>query len=120
MPTASLPKGSALGIPDPHLGMGRPGHAAGREAGQEEASRAPATVRGNEEKQLQSAPEARPGKTLQLELTQRTFQTLRPRCPASVFFTAIRVTRLSKGQQLARVSRKLVWPQAGIGATLTS
>ncbi|XP_057362708.1 uncharacterized protein LOC130684778 [Manis pentadactyla] len=39
------------------------------------------------------------------------------RSPAS---RAIRVTSLSKGQQLARVSRKLVWHQAGIGATLTS
>jgi hypothetical protein len=30
------------------------------------------------------------------------------------------VTSLSKGQQLARVSRKLAWHWAGIGATLTS
>lgn len=36
------------------------------------------------------------------------------------FLTAIRVTSLSKGQQLASVSRKLVWHGAGIGATLMS
>lgn len=70
---------SALGFPVPHLDSGR-------EARREAASRVPATVRGNEEKQLQAAPEARPGKTLQLELTQRTFQTLQPRCPVSIFF----------------------------------
>lgn len=70
------------------------------------------------------SPTSEAWKTLQLERTQRTFQTLQPRCPMSdfffFFFTAIRVTSLSKGQQLARASRKLVWHQAGIGATLTS
>lgn len=113
MPMLGLSIDSALGIPVAHLGSGR-------EVGREEASRVPARIRGNGEKQLQSAPEGRPGKTLQLELTQRTFQILQPRCPVLFFFflnTAIRVTSLSKGQQLARVSRKLVWHGAGIIAT---
>lgn len=114
MPMLGLSVDSALGIPVAHLGSGR-------EVGREEASRVPASIRGNGEKQLQSAPEGRPGKTLQLEQTQRTFQILQSRCPVLFFFfffnTAIRVTSLSKGQQLARVSRKLVWHGAGIIAT---
>lgn len=124
MPTQEIPMlclsmDSALGIPVAHLGSGR-------EVRREEANQIPASIRGNGEKQLQSAPEGRPGKTLQLELTQRTFQILKPRCPVLFFLaffflllfnTAIRVTSLSKGQQLARVSRKLVWHGAGIIAT---
>lgn len=79
-------QGLCPGCPGPRLGVGRPGYTVGREAGREEASPAPATVRGNEERQLQSAPAAGPGMALQLERTQRTFQTLQPRCPGSFFF----------------------------------
>ena len=79
-------QGLCPGCPGPHLGVGRPGYTVGREAGREEASPAPATVRGNEERQLQSAPGAGPGTGLQLERRQRTFQALQPRCPGSFFF----------------------------------
>lgn len=84
MPTQEIPMlclsmDSALGIPVAHLGSGR-------EVRREEANRIPASIRGNGEKQLQSTPEGRPGKTLQLELTQRTFQILKPRCPVLFFF----------------------------------
>jgi hypothetical protein len=79
MPMLGLSVDSALGIPVAHLGSGR-------EVGREEASRVPASIRGNGEKQLQSAPEGRPGKTLQLEQTQRTFQILQSRCPVLFFF----------------------------------
>lgn len=79
MPVLCLSMDSALGTPVAHLGSGR-------EVRREEANQIPASIRGNGEKQLQSAPEGRPGKTLQLELTQRTFQILKPRCPVRFFF----------------------------------
>lgn len=89
-------------------------------SGQEEAGPAPATVRGNEERQLQSGP----GHSAAGADT-KPFSDPAAKVPGELFFfffflAAIRVTSPSKGQQLARVSRKLVWHQAGIGATLVS
>lgn len=82
MPTPTLSKGSALDI---HLGVGRPGYTVGREAGREEAGPAPATVRGNEERQLQSAPEARPGKTAAGAST-KDFSDPAAKVPSELFF----------------------------------
>lgn len=68
-------------VPDPHLDTGRPGRASGGGTGWEGAGGAPTAGRGNREQPLWSVRSG--ARELQLEPTQRTFQTAWPRCPAS-------------------------------------
>lgn len=78
MPMLGLPMDSAFGIPVAHLGSGI-------DVGREEASRAPASIRGNGEKQLQSAPEGRPGKTAAGANT-KDFSDPAVKVPSAFFF----------------------------------
>lgn len=120
MPTQEIPMlclsmDSALGIPVVHLGSGR-------EVRREEANH----TRQYKRKRRETAPVSprrEAWKNSAAGANTKDFSDPEAKVPSACFFffflfnTAIRVTSLSKGQQLARVSRKLVWHGAGIIAT---